>query len=149
MDCGGRGVLNAGCVGQKIANRDGVVRHAEPGAVRTNVGSHALVVELRQILLHWVAQRQFSLFGQHHNADRRDRLGHRHDLEDAVLLHGTARLDVGHAESMELHHVAAGRDQRDGARDGLRVDEVLYPLRDLREDRVVHARGAGGLSRYR
>jgi hypothetical protein len=126
-----------------------MVGHAEPGAVRTDIGSHALVMELRQILLHGVAQREFSLFGQQHNTDRGDRFRHGHDLEDAVLLHGTAGLDVGHAESMELHHFAARGDQRDGARDGLRVDEVFHPLGDLREDRVVHARGAGGLSRCR
>ena len=86
VDCGGRGVLNAGRVGQKIANGDGVIGYAETGRVRANIGCDVLVVKLRQILLDGIAQRELSFLGQHHDADRGDGLRHGHDLEDGVLL---------------------------------------------------------------
>ena len=146
MDGGGCGVLNTCCVGQKIANSDGVVGYAETGRVWTDIRCDVLVTKLRQILLDGIAQREFSFFGQHHNADRGGGLRHGHDLEDGVLLHGTASFDVRHAESVEFDDVGAMGDYCDGAGDGLFIDEVLYPLRDLREDRVVHACGVGRLA---
>jgi hypothetical protein len=101
-------------------------------------------MKLRQVLLDGIAQGELSFFGQHHDTDRSNGLCHGHDLEDSVLPHGAARLDVRHTEGVKFDHVIAMSSQRDGTRDGLLVDEVLDPLRDLREDCVVHA---GSVSR--
>jgi hypothetical protein len=47
---------------------------------------------------------------------------------------------------MELDDAAAVGDQRNGAGNGLFVDEVFYALRDLREDCLIHTRAIGGLA---
>ena len=109
--------------------------------VRANRGRDAQVVELGQVLFDRVAQSELALFGEHHDADRGDRLGHGHDLENGVLPHGMAGFDIGHAGRVELHDVAAVGDKGNGAGDGLLIDERLHPLRDLRQNFLIHAGG--------
>src|SRR4051812_49412137 len=104
-------------------------------------------MELWQVLLDGVAQGELSLFGQHHNADGGNGLGHGHDLEDSVLPHGTARLDVRHAKGMALDDLVPVSNERDGARDGSVVDKVFHALWDLGKNCVVYARSLGGLFR--
>ena len=56
--------------------------------------------------------------------DADDRLGHRHDAEDGVLLHRLLRLDVHQPLRLEMRDAAVARDERDGAREapGRRCD---------------------------
>ena len=132
-------VLHTGGMGKQITDGDCMVGNAQACGVRVGRGGHAQAVEFGQILFYRVAQRELALFCQHHDADRRERLGHGHDLENSVLLHGMASFHISHAGSVKLHDVAAMGDKRNCPGDCLPIDERLHPLRNLRKDFLIHA----------
>ena len=131
-------VLNPRGVGKQVTDGDGVVGNTRADVIGAYCGSDPQALELRQVLFDRVAQSQLAFFGQHHDADCRDRLGHGHDLENRVLLHRVAGFHIGHAGRVELHDVVTVGHQGHGSGDGLAVDKRFHPLRDFRENVLVH-----------
>ena len=65
---------------------------------------------------------------QHHRRDRRHRLGHRVDAKDRALGHRRARLEILHADSLEVGELAVAGDSRDSAGDFLLGHELLQQI---------------------
>ena len=82
-------------------------RVAETGRVRQQVpnGDAILTVHpLRQVLPHFVVQRQLALFGEKHDAERRKRLRDRRGIEDGRRGDRDLSLEVGHPVAALEHH---------------------------------------------
>ena len=147
MNRGGGGILNACGVGHQVANRYGMIGLAEASRVRAHIGGNVLVSKLRQILFNRITQGKLTFFGQHHDADCGDRLRHGHDLENRVLAHGPAGLNIRHAQSVKLNDIVAMGHKRHRACDCMFVNKMLRPLRDLRENLLVYTTGVSRMVR--
>ena len=98
-----RVVLDPSGVGKQVPDGDRVVGDARTLGIGAQRCSYPQTPKLRQVLFDRIAQGQLAFFCQHHDADRGNRLGHGHDLENRVLLHGVAGFHIGHAGGVELH----------------------------------------------
>ena len=73
------------------------------------------IAELGDVARHGVAQAQLVLLDHHHDADADDRLRHRGDAEQRVGAHRRARFEIHDAVRRDVRHLAAARDDGDGA----------------------------------
>ena len=105
----------AGRVSKKMM--DGDFRNAAVGQPR---------LELRQPAAHGISQAHAAVFGQPERRRRDDRLGHRREQEDVVLLHRTAGLPVSETSRSTVDDVASLGDQNDRAHDAPVFERVLY-----------------------
>ena len=91
-----------------------------------------------------LVERDAALLEQHHEGDRRDRLGHRIDAEDGVVPHRDLALDIGEALHGAVGDLAAAVDQKLGARKASGVDVALFQVRiDPVQRCLGHADGFG------
>ena len=131
LDLRRRLIRHARGMRQQVAYRDRMLRHAQPVFIRPVVGHHPLPLELRQIHLHRIAQRELAFIRQHHDPNRRHRLGHRHDLKNRVLGHGPPSFDVRHPLGVELHHAMVARHQRHRTRNCFCIHKMFHTRRNL------------------
>ena len=119
-------VGEAGRVAHQLRHRRRVRRIFDDGLA---VGVHALVDfeirELRDVFRDRIARPPLALLIQHHHRDAGDRLGHRVDAEDRVLLHGRAAGHVALAIGPRIDDLAVARHYRDDSRHLAVVDVFL------------------------
>jgi hypothetical protein len=87
-----------------------------------------------------VVEADQSLFDQHHQGDRRDRLAHRVDAEDRVLAHRLPALDVHVAADAGVDELTLAVDVGQHAGQIAAIDiTALHHLIQLRQPRRRHA----------
>jgi hypothetical protein len=91
------------------------------------------VAELGQVLRHRVGDLQPAVLDHLHQRDADDRLGHRIDAEDRVLLHRIGRRDIALALDRHPRDLAASRHQHHRTRQQPVVDMRLGRGLDLLE----------------
>src|SRR6516165_1886781 len=84
-----------------------------------------LVAEFGEIVGDGAAELELALFNQHHDGDAGEVLRHGHDLEDGVRGHRLPALDVAPAGGFQSGDFSVTGDERDGAWNGLILDELL------------------------
>ena len=126
-------------VRQDVPHRHRTRRRA-PAAQRIE---HLLVRVRRQPLRNRIVEHELAVFPQHHQRGRDNRLGHRREREDRVLLHRLVRFLVAPALRLEVDDLALARDQRHRAGNLVRVDVVLDERVDAFEPLRRHADGLG------
>ena len=72
----------------------------------------AEVLPFRNVFVDGLVERDAAFLDQHHEGDRGDRLGHRIDAEDGVVLDRRLALEVGKALHRAMDHLAAAVDQK-------------------------------------
>ena len=90
-----------------------------PGAI------HGLRAPRRDPAGDRVVERNPPFLGKHHEGDARDRLGHRVDAEDRVLLEAGVLCQRGVAEHALVDELALSRDEKQGARQEAQLDVAL------------------------
>ena len=109
-------VGEAAGVRHQLAHRHRVIRRDLRDRAVLRIHFRDLEVrELGNVLRHRIVELPLAFLEQHHHRDAGDRLGHRVDAEDRVLLHRRAALQVALAGGLELHDLAVLRDHRDDA----------------------------------
>ncbi len=123
------------------------LRHgAGLGAERRDAADiDAEVLPLRDVLVHRLVDRDAPLLHQHHERDRGDRLGHRVDAEDGVVLDRRLALDIGKTLDGRMNELAAPVDDRLRAGEAARIDVVA--LQVILEPAEAGRRHADGFRR--
>ena len=88
-----------------------------------------LVLELRQVLLDRIVQRELTFVDKHHDRRGGDALGLRGDPEDGVGLHGLLPFDIRETDRGHVQDLGLVRDERHGAGE-------FFPLHEGGEDGV-------------
>jgi hypothetical protein len=87
-----------------------------------------------------LVERNAAFLHQHHEGDAGDRLGHRIDAENGVVLYRLLALDVGETLHRMMNHLAAAIDQELGSRKAAGIDvAVLQMILDAVEGGFRHA----------
>ena len=110
---------------------------------------HAEVLPFRNVFVHGLVERDAAFLDQHHEGYARERLGHRIDAEDRVVLDRRLALDVGKALHGRMDDLAAAIDQELRPREAAGVDiALLQVIFETIERRLGHSgllgRGGGG-----
>jgi hypothetical protein len=104
------------------------------------------VRELGNVLRHRIVELPLPFLEQHHHRHAGDRLRHRVDAEDRVLLHRRGALQVALAGGFELHDLAVPRHHRHDAGQLVLVDQRLHlalqPAEPLRRHADAFGSGA-------
>jgi hypothetical protein len=93
--------------------------------------------------------RDAAFLDQHHEGDRRDRLGHRIDAENRIVLDRDLALDIGKALDGGMDDLAAPVDQKLCSREASGIEVALLEvIFETIERRLGHSglfgRGGGG-----
>ena len=128
----GRLERQAADVRKEIADRD----RTRAGDRRILAGGDPLVLELRQVLLDGVVQRELAFVDEHHDGRGGDALRLRSDPEHGVRLHGLLGLAIRETDRGDVQHLVLVRDQ------GHRAGE-FFALDERSQDRVGGETGEG------
>ena len=91
-----------------------------------------------------LVERDLAFLDQHHEGDTRDRLGHRIDAENRIVLDRNLAFEVGKALHRRMDDLAAAVDQKLGPREAAGVDvALLQMIFDAVERRLGHSGGFG------
>ena len=105
---------------------------------------NAEVLPFRDVFVDRLVERDAAFLDQHHEGDAGDRLGHRIDAKNGVVLHRGLALDVGKALHRAVDDLAAAIDQELGSRKAAGIDvAVLQMILDAVEGGLGHAGGFG------
>ena len=105
---------------------------------------HAEVFPFRDVFVDGLVERDAAFLEQHHEGHAGDRLGHRIDAEDGVVLDRHLALDVGKALHRRVDHLAAAIDQELRPRKAAGIDVAVLEMRiDAVEALLGHAGGFG------
>ena len=74
-----------------------------------------------------------AFFVEDHCRHRRNRLGHRKDVEQGVFVEGPVVVEPVTARRLEMHDLPVSGDHRDGARQPARQDFTIHKLGDFAE----------------
>src|ERR1700736_1878755 len=101
--------MHAGRVRKQVTQRYRARRPAEstPGiAVLVSLWAvdHPHILEIRQIFLNWISEREFSLFRQNHHPDGSERFRHGGDAEKWVGAPGALGLEVLIPDGFDTGH---------------------------------------------
>ena len=75
-----------------------------------------------------LVERDAAFLDQHHEGDRGDRLGHRIDAEDRVVLDRRLALEIGKTLHRAMDDLAAAIDQELGSRKPAGIDVALLEM---------------------
>jgi hypothetical protein len=89
---------------------------------------HLQVGELGQILRHRGVEVELAVFDQRHRCDRDDRLGHRRQTKDCVVLHRDLVLAILVSDRLEVGDLVVARDQQHRARQFAAIDKFLVDI---------------------
>ena len=118
-------------------------RTGQEGRVRTG-HEHAEVLPFRNVFVHGLVQRDAAFLDQHHEGDARERLGHRIDAEDRVVLDRRLALEVGKTLHGRMNDLAAAIDQELRSREAAGIDiTLLQVIFEAIERRFRHSGGFG------
>ena len=108
---------------QQVDDQHRPRRRAGQEGRRRSGDEHAEVLPFRDIFVHGLVERDAAFLDQHHESHGRDRLGHRIDAEDGVVLDLHLALEVGKALRRRVHDLAAAvdRELRSGKAPGIDV----------------------------
>src|SRR5690606_26003935 len=95
------------------------------GVLRRGVAEHALLGELRKVLLDGIVDAQQAFLLEQQNAQRRDRPVHRVDPEESVRRHRVTPLQITETDSLELGQTPVPYDARHRTRDVARIYVAL------------------------
>ena len=105
---------------------------------------HAEVLPFRDVFVDGLVERDAAFLDQHHEGDAGDRLGHRIDAKNGVVLHRNLALDVGETLHRTMDDLAAAIDQELRSRKAAGIDvAVLQMVLDTVEGGLGHAGGFG------
>jgi hypothetical protein len=105
------------------------------------------VLELGQVTRERVVELEFALLVESEERNARDRLRHREQAEVCVLRHRLLVLDVGHAVAVDVHDLAAARDQSDHTGDAPGVHPSVRDVVEPAEPLARHADALRGRAR--
>ncbi len=141
----GRAVGNAGCVRSQIGQSDqalgrtrGAVEAGAIGSARVDDG----ILELGDVLLDRVGERNASFVDKQQEPGHGDGLGAGHDLLDRVRAHGLFGGEVLVADRIKRGDFAVTGDECDDAGGLSLIDELLHSSGDVREAVRVHSGAA-------
>jgi hypothetical protein len=86
-----------------------------------------------------VLKLKLALLVEHHQGHRGDRLGHRSDPKDRVVLDWQGVLGVAVSVRLDVHDLPVSSDERERTRDQLLVDVPLHHRSDARKALARHA----------
>ena len=121
----GQAGREAGGVGQQLANGDRAGRRSQRGRFR-RAGGHLHRGELGQVARHRIVQTDPAFFQQDQHGHRGNRLGHRIDAKDRILLHGRMPRQVAMAIGAVIHHLAIAHHQRHRSQVTARSNGLLH-----------------------
>ena len=105
---------------------------------------NAEVLPFRDVFVDGLVERDAAFLEQHHEGHAGDRLGHRIDAENGVVLHRRLALEVGKTLHRAVDDLAAAIDQELRSRKAAGIDvAVLQMVLDTIEGGLGHAGGFG------
>ena len=105
---------------------------------------HAQILPFRDVFMDRLVERDAALLDQHHEGHAGDRLGHRIDAKNRVVLDRRLALDIGKALHRAVDHLAAAVDQELGSRKAAGIDVFdLQMIVETVEGGLGHAGGFG------
>ena len=124
-----------GIVRQAARVREQVANLERPA--RLLIADEGRVRELGQVLRHVIVWAELPFVDENHDGDGRDRLGHRGNAEERVLLHGRLVGEVALAHGFVIQDAIFVADQRHGTGEVAVVDELLHRGLDAAERKVL------------